>query len=83
VLRPAGKVVYSIENGTARQRVVETGMRQDGLQQILKGLNAGETVAADGAGFLTDGAAVAVRGARAVDKGTAAKAKAEKAASGG
>jgi membrane fusion protein (multidrug efflux system) len=83
VLRPAGKVVYLIENGTARQRVVETGMRQDGLQQIIKGLNAGETVAADGAGFLTDGAAVAVRGARGVDKGTAAKAKAEKAASGG
>jgi membrane fusion protein (multidrug efflux system) len=82
VLRPAGKVVYLIENGTARQRVVETGMRQDGLQQIIKGLNAGETVAADGAGFLTDGAAVAVRGARGVDKGTAAKAKAEKAASG-
>jgi RND family efflux transporter MFP subunit len=82
VLRPAGKVVYSIENGTARQRVVETGMRQDGLQQIIKGLNAGETVAADGAGFLTDGAAVAVRGARGADKGTAAKAKAEKAASG-
>jgi RND family efflux transporter MFP subunit len=83
VLRPAGKVVYLIENGTARQRVVETGMRQDGLQQIIKGLNAGEAVAADGAGFLTDGAAVAVRGARGVDKGTAAKAKSEKAASGG
>jgi len=82
VLRPAGKVVYAIENGTARQRVVETGMRQDGLQQIIKGLNAGETVAADGAGFLTDGAAIAVRGPRGAEKGTAAKAKAEKAASG-
>ena len=84
VLRPAGKVVYAVENGVARQRVVETGMRQDGLQQIVKGLNAGETVAADGAGFLTDGAAVAVRGGgRAADKGAAAKAKSEKAASGG
>jgi RND family efflux transporter MFP subunit len=83
VLRPAGKVVYAIENGTARQRMVETGMRQDGLQQIIKGLNAGETVAADGAGFLTDGAAVSVRGPRGTDKGTAAKAKGEKAASGG
>jgi membrane fusion protein, multidrug efflux system len=83
VLRPAGKVVYSIENGTARQRVVETGMRQDGLQQILKGLNAGETVAADGAGFLTDGASVTVRGPRNAEKGAAAKAKSEKAAAGG
>jgi membrane fusion protein, multidrug efflux system len=83
VLRPAGKVVYSIENGTARQRVVETGMRQDGLQQILKGLNAGETVAADGAGFLTDGASVSVRGPRNAEKGAAAKAKSEKPAAGG
>jgi hypothetical protein len=30
-------------------------------------------VAADGAGFLTDGAAVTVRGARGTDKGTAEK----------
>jgi membrane fusion protein, multidrug efflux system len=61
VLRPAGKVVYTIEGGVARQRVVETGMRQDGWQQVVKGLAAGDTVAADGAGFLTDGAAVTVR----------------------
>ena len=61
VLRPAGKVVYAIEGNVARQRVVETGTRQDGWQQIVKGLNAGDLVAADGAGFLTDGAAVTVR----------------------
>ena len=61
VLRPAGKVVYAIEGSIARQRVVETGLRQDGWQQVVKGLSAGETVAADGAGFLTDGAAVTVR----------------------
>lgn len=84
VLRPAGKVVYALENGVARQRVVETGLRQDGFQQVTKGLSAGETVAADGAGFLTDGAAVTVRGGgRGAEKGTAAKAKSEKAASGG
>jgi RND family efflux transporter MFP subunit len=83
VLRPAGKVVYAIENGVARQRVVETGMRQDGLQQVVKGVNAGEMVAADGAGFLTDGAAVTVRAPRGSEKGTAAKAKSEKSASGG
>ena len=61
VLRPAGKVVYAVEGGIVRQRVVEPGLRQDGMQQILKGIGAGDTVAADGAGFLTDGAAVAVR----------------------
>ena len=41
VLRPAGKVVYALESDVARQRVVETGMRQDGLQQIVKGLDRG------------------------------------------
>ena len=74
VLRPAGKVVYALDGNVARQRVVETGLRQDGLQQILKGVSAGEMVAADGAGFLTDGAAVTVRGARGTDKGTSEKA---------
>jgi RND family efflux transporter MFP subunit len=58
VLRPAGKVVYIIENQRARQRVVETGLRQDGLQEVVKGLQAGEIIATDGAGFLADGAAV-------------------------
>lgn len=83
VLRPAGKVVYALENGVARQRIVETGMRQDGMQQVVKGLTAGETVAADGAGFLTDGAAVSVRASRGAEKGAAAKAKGEKPAAGG
>ena len=73
VLRPSGTVVYAVEGNVARQRIVEAGMRQDGLQQIVKGLNAGETVAADGAGFLTDGAAVAQRAPRGEGKGTADK----------
>jgi membrane fusion protein (multidrug efflux system) len=65
VLRPAGKVVYVVQEGVARQRVVETGMRQDGLQEVTKGLSAGDVVAADGAGFLTDGAAVSLPKPRA------------------
>jgi membrane fusion protein (multidrug efflux system) len=73
VLRPAGKVVYALEGSVARQRLVETGLRQDGMQQVVKGLAAGETVAADGAGFLTDGAAITVRAPRGADKGTAEK----------
>ena len=60
VMRPAGKVVYAVQEGVARQRVVETGLRQDGLQEVVKGLEAGETVVVDGAGFLTDGATVAL-----------------------
>jgi len=58
VLRPAGKVVYLVANGRATQRAVETGLKQDGLQEIVKGLQPGEVIATDGAGFLSDGAAV-------------------------
>ncbi|MCB5190240.1 efflux RND transporter periplasmic adaptor subunit [Methylobacillus arboreus] len=54
VLRPAGEVVYVIEDEVAHQRIVKTGMYQDGRIQILEGLKAGETVAVDGAAFLTD-----------------------------
>ena len=58
VLRPAGKVVYVVAEGRVTQRVVETGLKQDGWHEIVKGLAPGELIAADGAGFLTDGAAV-------------------------
>lgn len=61
VLRPAGKVVYVIENDQAVQHVVTTGVTQNGQVEILQGLRAGETVAVDGAGFLTDKAAVSVK----------------------
>ena len=64
VLRPAGKVVYLIRDQRAEQRVVETGLKQDGLQEILKGLAPGELIATDGAGFLSDGAAVTLATAR-------------------
>jgi membrane fusion protein (multidrug efflux system) len=60
-LRPAGKVVYVIEGGQAVQRTVTTGVTQDGFVEILQGIKAGETVAVDGAGFLTDKAAVSVK----------------------
>lgn len=63
VLRPAGKVVYVIDDGKAAQRVVTTGFKNDGMIEILSGLQAGETVALDGAGFLSDGAAVNVQAA--------------------
>ena len=61
VLRPAGKVVYVIDNGKAVQHIVTTGVTQNGQVEILPGLKAGETVAVDGAGFLTDKAAVSVK----------------------
>jgi RND family efflux transporter MFP subunit len=61
VARPAGKVVYLIENGKAVARVVETGVRSAGRIEVTKGLAGGETVAWDGAGFLTDGASITVK----------------------
>ena len=64
VLRPAGKVAYVVleQDGklVAQQREVETGVRQDGYYEILKGLKPGDRVAVDGAGFLTQNAAVAL-----------------------
>jgi RND family efflux transporter MFP subunit len=61
VLRPAGRVVYVIEQNKAAQRIVRTGVTQNGLVEVLQGLQAGEIVAVDGAGFLTDKAPVNVK----------------------
>lgn len=61
VLRPAGKVVYVLDKDQVVQRIVTTGVTQNGEVEILKGLQAGETVAVDGAGFLTDKARVSVK----------------------
>jgi RND family efflux transporter MFP subunit len=69
VLRPAGKVVYVLEDNRAVQRVVETGVRTDGWVEIITGLSAGETLAADGAGFLTNNATVTVAKPRAYQPG--------------
>lgn len=61
VLRPAGEVVYIVRGGLAAQRVVKTGLREQGMVEIVAGLAAGETVAMDGAAFLTDRAQVKVQ----------------------
>ena len=61
VLRPAGKVVYAVVDGKAEQRLVQTGGKQAGLVEIVSGLKADEVVALDGAGFLTNGAAVNIQ----------------------
>jgi len=60
VRRPAGNVVYIINNGTAAARVVETGINEGGLVEIIAGLKGNEIIATDGAAFLTDGAAVKI-----------------------
>ena len=60
VLRPAGEVVYVVRNNIAYQAVVKTGLRQNGLIEVLDGLNENDTIVVDGAGFLTDKAPVKV-----------------------
>jgi len=60
VRRPAGLVVYLPDGNRARQRRVSVGLRRDGRVEILSGLSAGESVVADGAGFLSDGALIQV-----------------------
>jgi membrane fusion protein, multidrug efflux system len=63
VLRPAGEVVYVVEKNTegeliAYQRVVKTGIAESGHIEIVEGLQGGESIAVDGAAFLTDKALV-------------------------
>ena len=60
VRRPAGDVLYIIEGNKVREQAVRRGQRNGKLVEILEGLKGGERIAVDGAGFLTNGAAVAV-----------------------
>jgi len=61
VHRPSGQVVYVLEGERVSERAVSVGLRGDGWTEIVEGVEAGERVAVDGAGFLTDGARVAVQ----------------------
>lgn len=61
VRRPAGPVVFVLqEDGTVSERLVITGVKRDGRVEIRTGLEGGEQVIVDGAGFLTNGARVQV-----------------------
>ena len=60
VRRPAGELVYVINDGQAEARLVETGHHEGNLVEIVTGLGSDETIATDGAPYLTDGAAVKI-----------------------
>jgi RND family efflux transporter MFP subunit len=65
VERPSGSVVYLLDDAAdsrVREQTVEPGESQNGMIEILAGLEAGQVVVRDGAAYLTDGAAVEVRG---------------------
>lgn len=54
VLRPAGEVVYVVRDNLAYQAIVKTGQRQNGLIEVVDGLQENDVIVVDGAGFLTD-----------------------------
>lgn len=60
-IRPAGAVVYTVENGIAKAHSVVTGITRNGLVEVRAGLRAGDKVVVDGASLLTDGAKITVR----------------------
>ncbi len=60
VLRPAGEVVYVVRNNKAYQVIVKTGSHQNGMVELLSGINENETIVVDGAGFLTDDTAIKI-----------------------
>lgn len=61
VQRPAGTVVYVIKDGVAEQRQVTTGVWQKGRIEIRTGIEEGDTVAEEGAYYLTNGAKVRIK----------------------
>ena len=60
VRRSVGDVVYLIQNDTAVEQQVDTGIEKDGLVHIKSGLKNGDIVALDGAGFLTNGTQITI-----------------------
>ena len=61
VQRPAGNVAYIIQNDVAKAQTVKTGIIQKGYVEILDGLTADQTIAVDGASFLTNDAKVNIK----------------------
>src|SRR3546814_1638263 len=52
------RFVFVVEDGKAKRTKVDTGIRQNGLVEILGGVKAGQTVVTDGVVKLTDGVPV-------------------------
>ncbi|WP_313809083.1 efflux RND transporter periplasmic adaptor subunit [Sphingobium sp.] len=70
------RFVFVVEDGKARRTRVATGIRQNGLVEILGGVKSGQTVVTDGVVKLTDGVPVRLPG----DKPKAESASADRAA---
>jgi membrane fusion protein, multidrug efflux system len=55
------KFVYVVKDGKAEQRVIETGVRQKGQVEVLRGLKVGEVLVVRGVQRLRTGAPVMVK----------------------
>jgi RND family efflux transporter MFP subunit len=55
-----GQAVFTVENGRALRRTVQTGLTSQGRIEVLSGLEAGDTIVVTGGNTLRDGAEVRV-----------------------
>lgn len=67
------RFVFLVEDGKAKRTRVETGIRQNGLVEILGGVKAGQTVVTDGVVKLTDGVPVRLPGNKPEAKSASAR----------
>lgn len=62
VRRPAGLVIYRLNNDTVEQVLVKTGIREGDRVEIIQGIAAGDRLVLEGAHYLSNGVAVALQG---------------------
>lgn len=62
LLRPQGFVAFVINKNQAEERLLTTGQTMNGRIEVLKGIEAGEWVAVNGADYLGNGSLVQVTG---------------------
>lgn len=55
-----GQAVFTVENGQAMRRSVQTGLTSEGRVEVLSGLEAGDIIVVAGANTLRDGAQVRI-----------------------
>lgn len=65
VIKDGKTWVFRVKNNTAEQVLVSIGRRQQNEIEIQSGINAGDTVVLEGAGFLNNGDKIAVKTAQA------------------
>lgn len=73
IYNPYGETVYVIENGTAHQRFIKTGLTRGNLTQVREGLKAGDQIVTSGQIKLRNGSAIHIDNTSAPDANPAPK----------